>query len=359
MKKIYIVIAGAFLIILIITSMLLSLGKKTTSNTQTGSPFPTGVSVQGNTVLPNITPPPNSTLSTIESVETLDFKAAYVPALNKIVVEKKTSSAEESFRQWVDQSRLNQVIGDKNKILFTDEKIIPTPSDSIHKLENKVIGFFQLIDDLNNIGKGTSSNQPATAISPTPLPGLGQGKSPTPNNLNPQKNNLQSKVYYAQCGEFGETPLPDGCTLCNAGCGPTAVAMIASSYLGSKYNPKTIVNLYDTNGYVLGCDGSRYQEAHELLKSLGLKTTDYLVFDAERSEAVIPDLKKYLNSGWTFFTLASFCEEGCGHYFWITDIDAKGNIWAYDPAYGRYEIPYNENSRYPFPLYRLAFGVKK
>jgi hypothetical protein len=135
--------------------------------------------------------------------------------------------------------------------------------------------------------------------------------------------------------------------------------MIASSYLGTKYNPKTIVNLYDTNGYVLGCDGSRYQEAHELLKSLGLKTTDYLVFDAEKSETVVPDLKKYLNSGWTFFTLANFCEEGCGHYFWITDIDAKGNIWAYDPAYGRYEIPYNENSRYPFPLYRLAFGVKK
>lgn len=359
MKKIYIVIAGAFLILLIITSMLLSLGKKTTTNTQIDSPFPTSVPDLEKNILSRITPPPNSTLSTIEPVETLDFKAAYVPDLNKIVVEKKTSLAEESFSQWVDQSQLNEVIGDKNKILFTDEKIIPTPSDSIHKLEDKVIGFFQLMDDLNNIGKGTSNNQPSSAISPTPLPGLGQGKSPTPNNPNPQKNNLQSKVYYAQCGEFGELPLPDGCTLCNAGCGPTAVSMIASSYLGSKYNPKTIVNLYDTNGYVLGCDGSRYQEAHELLKSLGLKTTDYLVFDAEKSETVVPDLRKYLNSGWTFFTLANFCEGGCGHYFWITDIDAKGNIWAYDPAYGRYEIPYNENSRYPYPLYRLAFGVKK
>jgi hypothetical protein len=356
MKKIYIVIAGAFLILLIITSMLLSLGKKTTTNTQKDSPFPTSVPDLERNVLSRITPPPNSTLSTIEPIETLDFKAAYVPILNKIVVEKKSPLAEESFNQWVNQSQLNEVIGDKNKVLFTDEKIIPTPSDSIHKLENKVIDFFQLMDDLNSIGKGTSNNLAPATISPTPEVNLAQGKSPTPK---PQKNNLQSKVYYAQCGEFGELPLPDGCTLCNAGCGPTAVSMIASSYLGTKYNPKTIVNLYDTNGYVLGCDGSRYQEAHELLKSLGLKTTDYLVFDAEKSETVVPDLKKYLNSGWTFFTLANFCEEGCGHYFWITDIDAKGNIWAYDPAYGRYEIPYNENSRYPFPLYRLAFGVKK
>lgn len=360
MKKIYLVIAGAFLILLIITSMLLSLGKKTTTNTQKNFPFPTSVPDLERNVLSLITPPPNSTLSTIEPVETLDFKAAYVPVLDKIVVEKKTPSAEESFRQWVDQSQLNEVIGNKDKVLFTDEKIISTPSDSLHKLENKVIGFFQLMDDLNNIGKGTSNNQASTVISPTPATSLGQGKSPTPKNPNPPKNNLQSKVYYPQCGEFGELPLPDGCTLCNAGCGPTTVAMIASSYLGPKYDPKAIVNFYDTNNYVLGCDGSRYQEAHELLKSLGLKTTDYLYFDEEKSETVIPDLRKYLNSGWTFFTLANFSEGGPpGHYFWITDIDAKGNIWAYDPAYGRYEIPYNENSRYPFPLYRLAFGVKK
>ena len=62
------------------------------------------------------------------------------------------------------------------------------------------------------------------------------------------------------------------------------------------------------------------------MKSLGLKTTDYLVFDLEKADTVVPQLRKYLNAGWTFFTLASFCEKGCGHYFWITDIDAKGNI---------------------------------
>ena len=101
------------------------------------------------------------------------------------------------------------------------------------------------------------------------------------------------------------------------------------------------------------------QDQHANSKTKRNVQIDILVFDAEKSETVVPDLKKYLDSGWTFFALANFCEGGCGHYFWITDIDNKDNIWAYDPAYGRYEIPYNENSRYPFPLYRLAFGVKK
>jgi len=135
--------------------------------------------------------------------------------------------------------------------------------------------------------------------------------------------------------------------------------MIASSLVDKKYDPKTIVEIYRKNNYLLGGSGSRYTDAHELLKALGLKTTDYLVFDSEKSDTVVPQLRKYLNAGWTFFTLASYCSGGCGHYFWITDIDTSGNIWAYDPAYGRYQIPYNENTRYPYPLYRLAFGVKK
>ena len=360
MKKIYLVIAGAFLFLLIVTSMLLSLKKKSVINNQKSSPFPTSVPGQEKTVLPQITPPPNSTLSTIEPVETLDFKAAYVPAFNKIVVEKKTPQAEELFNQWVDQNQLDEIINNKNDVLFTDEKIIPTPSDSIHKLENKLKNFFQLMDDLNSIGGGTDNNQSPATNSPTPAKKNDRSPKPSPStNATTGQSGNQSLTYYAQCGDLGNLSLPDGCTLCNAGCGPTSVAMIASSYLGPKYDPKVIVDLYGTNGYLLGCDGSRYTDAHELLKSLGLKTTDYLVFDSEKAETVVPELRKYLDSGWTFFALASFCESGCGHYFWITDIDGQGNIFAYDPAYGRYEIPYNENSRYPYPLYRLAFGVKK
>ncbi len=358
MKKIYIVIAGAFLILLIITSMLLSLGKKSTTNTQKNSPFPTSVpgqesNRQANPNLPNVSNSPSSpiNISTILPMETTDFKLQYSPKLDKIVIEKKTPQAEKEFVNWAKQSQFTQLVNNPDMTLIIDQG--NNPGDSNPAIE--------CLDAFLKFGKGNGSvtgqgNSPISninSLTPTSL---------APTEVSTQKNKLQSTIsytYFAQCGEFGDLSLPDGCTFCNAGCGPATVSMIASSYLGAKYDPKFIVNLYDTNGYVLGCDGSRYQEAHELLRSLGLKTTDYLVFDLEKSETVIPDLKKYWNSGWTFFTLANFCEGGCGHYFWITDIDNEGNIWAYDPAYGRYEIPYNENSRYPFPLYRLAFGVKK
>lgn len=358
MKKIYLIIAGAFLILLIIISIILSLGKKSITNTQKNSPFPTGIPQQDSNkqIDPNLSNLSNQSnsqidISTIEPVETLDFKAAYVADLNKIVVEKKTPQAEELFYQWVDQNQLNEVVNNQNKILFTNEKIIPTPSDSIHKLENKIKDFFQLMDDLNSIGKGTNNNvTPVT--NPTPVTNnQTQNNSPITNN--------QSLTYYAQCGDLGSLPLPDGCNLCKAGCGPTTVSMIASSYLSKDYDPKAIVNLYTSKSYLLGCGGSRYSNAYELLKQLGLKTTDWLVFDAEKADTVVPQLREYFNAGWTFFTLASFCDGGCGHFFWITDIDNQGNIFAYDPAYGRYEIPYNENNRYPYPLYRRAFGVKR
>ncbi|PJA55442.1 hypothetical protein CO165_03515, partial [Candidatus Roizmanbacteria bacterium CG_4_9_14_3_um_filter_33_18] len=210
---------------------------------------------------------------------------------------------------------------------------------------NPVIEFLNIF---MNMGQGSGQS-----LSPTPTI---QPQGPTSSVQHPSSTSF---TYYAQCGDQGSLPLPDGGTLCSAGCGPTTVAMISSSYVDKKYDPKVIVNLYQSNDYLLGNDGSRYSDAHELLKSLGLKTTDYLVFDSEKAETIVPELRKYLASGWTFFTLASFCSGGCGHYFWITDIDSKGNIIAYDPAYGRYQIPYNENSRYPYPLYRLAFGVKK
>ena len=136
--------------------------------------------------------------------------------------------------------------------------------------------------------------------------------------------------------------------------------MIASYYLDSQYNPQFIVNQYKSKGYYLGCSGSSYYDAKTLLQNYGLKTTDFIYFNLESADKVVDDLKKYFNAGWTFFTLANFKENGGGHFFWITNIDSQRNIWAYDPYYGRFQTPpINQNSRYPFPKYRVVFGVKK
>ncbi|MCR4277171.1 MAG: C39 family peptidase [Candidatus Roizmanbacteria bacterium] len=349
MKKIYFVIAGAFLILLIIISILLSLGKKTTTTTQDNAPFPTDVPLPGSTQqigqdqqstgIEDLVQETgiNNDISTISPVETEDFKLQYSSKLNQIVVERKTDQAEVQFENWAYQNERPQLVDDPDLVLMVDYG--KNPDD-----------FNPLIEFLNifmNMGQGSEQSNNGT---------IDQSTSPTSSFQSPTTTSF---TYYAQCGDQGNTPLPDGDTLCHAGCGPTTVAMISSSYVDKKYDPKTIVDLYDKNNYLLGGSGSRYSDAHELLKSFGLKTTDYLVFNSEKSDTVVPQLRKYLNAGWTFFTLASFCEKGCGHYFWITDIDDQGNIFAYDPAYGRYQIPYNENSRYPYPLYRLAFGVKR
>lgn len=327
--------------------MILSFGKKSTINIQK-KPFPTSIpqDASGQTNLPtDLTDVTDSTdltgltsinISTIAPVETTDFKLQYSSKLNKIIVEKKTPQAEEQFINWANQNQLTQLIENPELTLIVD--LGKNPDDF-----NPLLQFLNIF---MNFGQGVGSstqNLPTEQANPS-------------STSNPQSFNF---TYFAQCNGYGDIALSDGCNLCSAGCGPTTVAMIAASYLGSNYNPKTIVDTYKSRGYLLGCGGSRYSDARQVLQSLGLKTTDYLVFNAEKSDTVVPDLKKYLDTGWTFFTLANFCSGGCGHFFWITDIDSKGNIFAYDPAYGRFEIPYNENSRYPYPLYRRAFGVKK
>ena len=136
--------------------------------------------------------------------------------------------------------------------------------------------------------------------------------------------------------------------------------MIAASYVDKNITPKTIVDLYQKKGYFLGCDGSRYSDAKNALASYGIKTTDYLVYSYATINQTAADFKNYLKNGWTIFTLASYCDSGCGHFFWITDVSANNDTWAYDPYYGKNQSPpYNEKSRYPFPKYRIAFGVKR
>jgi hypothetical protein len=342
MKKIIIIASVILVCIIIILSFILR--KKSTTNNPLNSPFPTSIPGQESNkqIDSNLSNLSNSSnlpidISIIEPVETEDFKLQYSLKQNKIIVEKKTLQAEEQFINWVSQNQLTQLIENPELTLIVDSG--QNPDD-----------FNPLLEFLNifmNFGQGPNNQSSITSSPALPNP---------PNSPNSPNS---SPTYYSQCNGFGDTQLPDGCNLCQAGCGPTTVAMIAASYLGNNFTPKTMVDTYQSKSYLLGCAGSRYSDARETLKSLGLKTTDYLVYNFETADQIVSDLKKYLDAGWTFFTLASFREVGGGHYFWITDIDDQGNIFAYDPYYGRYEIPYNENSRYPYPLYRLTFGVKK
>lgn len=169
------------------------------------------------------------------------------------------------------------------------------------------------------------------------------------------KNGL---IYYTQYGNYYQ--LPDGCTIHYAGCGPTTSAMIVASYIDKSITPEKIVDYFAKNGYYAGCSGTSIYDNKTIIESFGIRTsTDVMGFSLEESDKVIPLIKNYLKAGWTFFALANFKENGGGHYFWIVDIDDNGNIWSFDPWYGRNTQPFNENTYYPFPKYRQIFKVRK
>jgi hypothetical protein len=181
--------------------------------------------------------------------------------------------------------------------------------------------------------------------------------------VTPDVNGL---IYYPQCeGPYDNYPLPRGGTLCEAGCGPTTVAMILASYVDKKINPPLVVEEYRKKGYYLGPDGSYYSDAKKILKSYNLKIAPIFEDNQKRTiDQIMTEfgeiVKNYQNYGWTFFALANFCKNGCGHYFWIIKIDESLNIWAYDPAYDiKLPKPINHKVRKFSPRIRVLLAVKK
>lgn len=175
---------------------------------------------------------------------------------------------------------------------------------------------------------------------------------------------INGLIYYTQYGNYYKLPNQDGgniiCTIHYAGCGPTTSAMIIASYIDKSITPEKIVDYFAKNGYYAGCSGTSIYDNKTVIEAFGVKTSpDVMSFTLDESDKVIPLIKNYLKAGWTFFALANFKENGGGHFFWIVDIDDNGNIWSYDPWYGRNTQPFNENTYYPFPKYRQIFKVRK
>jgi hypothetical protein len=343
-----IIIASIILFFVLLIVVLISRPKKPQENTlQTVTPTTVPIDIQLNEQEVNKALP-------YTPYEDENFSFDYSPEFDKLIVKEKTPQGREKFNEWANNNNLTDLAANPEFIVFENKATGNYDKDKFLDFDpvNELFNLFL------NLGQGvettSTNNQNAR-----------NNNSQTSNKSQSEKNQSSlpsgKYIYYAQCdSEYADLPLPDGCNMCQAGCGAATASMIASSYLGNNFNPKTIVNMYKSRGYLLSCAGSRYADARSLLQSLGLKTTDYIVFDYGQADQVAGILKKYLSSGWTFFTLANFKQGGGGHYFWITEIDNKGNIWAYDPYYGRFQAPpYNENSRDPFPQYRLAFGVKK
>lgn len=297
--------------------------------------------------------------------KTKDFTIDYSIQQDKYVVTRKTPLADVKINQWLTENNLEDKINSKNIILindFAEGTRLPTlpssttPTQTPGELLVEFINiFFGSYDNINS----SSTN---LSISPSTTPFLSQTVSPTKKPKKPKKENtpVSGFVYYPQCdGDYDDYPLPGGCTICYAGCGSTTAAMILASYIDRKYDPENVADIYGQRGYRLDCGGSNYLQAKALFESLGLKTSDFIIYSSGNIiDEVAKDIRNYIKAGWTVFTLANSVYGG--HYFWIVDIDSNNNVLAYDPWYGRLTAPpLNENQYYPYPKYRVAFGVKK
>lgn len=299
-------------------------------------------------------------------LETNDFILKYAPNLDKLVVTRKTPTADQAFSTFAKGKNYPLLIDNPKTTIVSDKTMEEVQTPYATKSPEQQLGT--IITLFNLLLQPPVINTPAPTLIPTVIPTL--LPSITPSSIQPSTNpsssgssNQNGYVYYSQCqGSYDDYPLAPGCNVCQAGCGPVTVSMILSSYVDQKYTPPEVVEIYKDNGWAACGTGLSY--AKSVLTSRGVKTSDYIVpFSGyEYSiEEVRDDFKSYLDNGWTIFVLAWFRPgQGGGHYFWVTGIDENGNVLAYDPYYGAGQsAPINENVRYPLPKYAAAFAVKK
>jgi len=302
--------------------------------------------------------------------QTENLGISYSPTLKKYVFTRKTNLAQKEIDEWARANDLINQINNPNIFTdstdltdLTDSTDLPRRSPSADETEagstdlTMLADLFALLFNMP-IGSETADfpsfdSTSSSLTSPTPL------TSPI--------QTLDNLTYFAQCnGAFDNYSLPQGCTLCKAGCGPTTASMVLASYAKPIANPPYTVDFYQSLNAPLGCDGSSISGLKQTIESHGIQTTSYLVFNRSVANQVVDAFKQYLKDGWTLVVLGEFADDSpscgrCGHFFWVVDVDANNNIWALDPFYGRLQNPqpFNENTYYPYPKYVAAFGVKK
>lgn len=304
-----------------------------------------------------------------------EFTLDYSPRLQKYVVNAPTDEATNSYNDWLDDNpeyyeqldmvnviMAKQTVKELHDALDEADKNKLTPDKRAVNDAKAFITSFNILLNLPFGGFMDSVFSGPTSIPPTPTPRIQTRNNPKPTSPPPAPS--KSYTYYSQCsGPYDTLPLPNGCTVCEAGCGPTSVAMILSSYIDKSMTPPKTIEAMSKAGVRIGCYGSYISEIYSYLRNRGdLKVSDFIIPSEKGLTAkdVSRDLQGYTKSGWTVFVLANFKTDGGGHYFWVTDISDNGDILAYDPYYGKQQTPpINENRYTPAPYYRYAFAVKK
>lgn len=161
-------------------------------------------------------------------------------------------------------------------------------------------------------------------------------------------------VYYSQ-KDYKTTPYGAGCTIYDSGCGPTTLAMILSTYLGSNWTPpvvaSTLLSSQSCQTYPSALITALNQEG---FNARWLFSTDpQIMTDAQKTTIrnKIRNDRAIIVAGANLSWLDKYgVLQSTGHYFWITDIDENGTIYVMDPWYGAgrsYPIAQQNINSYP------------
>lgn len=218
--------------------------------------------------------------------------------------------------------------------LFTFYPSITYAADTSQNSSNAMLAIFELMGSLLSFGSSSSPNS-SNQISPTPI---------SPNS--PNNPNRPNFVFYCQ----GNTAWKNHCSIGYAGCGPTSMAMVLSSF-GLNMNPVATDKIFQQNGW-RGCgDFPSYMQSaitSSLLPSLGLKAGPNIAYNK------ILDLrqaKNYLDQG--FLIIGSSEQYPCAnctsaqlinHIFVVDGVDINSSsVSIRDPNNCSYADGNDEN----------------
>src|SRR3989338_7373373 len=257
---------GVFILvfILIILSLLQSLTAP--KNTSPNSPFPTSVSTNqysgGSSRTRNTSSSTNQNTNTSPSsggassiitnsveladqrafsqmnelkkklpLETNDFILKYSPNLDKLVVTRKTPSADEAFSTFATGKSYPLLIDNPKTTIISDKTMEEVQTPYATKSPEQQLGT--IVTLFNLLLQPPVINTPAPTLVPTIIPTVtptlssSQSSQSSSNQSSSESSNQNGYVYYSQCqGSYDSYPLATGCNVCQAGCGPVTVSMI-------------------------------------------------------------------------------------------------------------------------------------
>lgn len=163
-----------------------------------------------------------------------------------------------------------------------------------------------------------------------------------------EREYLNNAVYFNQAEEpYRNYPYGDGefGTIINTGCGPTVMAMAASTLLDKNISPIEMADLSARTGNIMpGNNGTLWQFFFDAADRYGLKATatnsrDEVVKALKEGKLVVNSVNSSMGGYWTQY----------GHFILLTD-EVDGQIAVNDPAYRSKSKLYSEE---------MVFGPSK